>query len=87
MGDGYLQFGVVILSFAVEVDPDAGHGKGMSRLWLVNVRNWDALRREKTYADKGKDHTTTSTTILLPIKAFDSTIQLLKQSYKLYNSI
>lgn len=25
-----LQFGVVVLSFAVQVDPDAGHGKGVS---------------------------------------------------------
>lgn len=30
VGDGDLQLGVVILSFAVQVDPDAGHGKGMS---------------------------------------------------------
>lgn len=41
--DGDLQLGVVVLSFAVQVDPDAGHGEGMSRLGLVDVRNWDTL--------------------------------------------
>lgn len=30
VGDGDLQLGVVVLSFAVQVDPDAGHGKGVS---------------------------------------------------------
>lgn len=46
---GYLQFGVVVLSFAVQVDPDAGHGKGMSRLGLVNVRNWNTLEWERKH--------------------------------------
>lgn len=41
--DGYLQLGVVILGFPVQVDPDAGHGKRMSRLGLVNVWNWNTL--------------------------------------------
>lgn len=41
--DGYLQLGVVILGFPVQVDPDAGHGKGMSRLGLVNVWNRNTL--------------------------------------------
>lgn len=43
MRDGYLQLGVVILGFPVQVDPDAGHGKRMSRLGLVNVWNWNTL--------------------------------------------
>lgn len=45
--DGYLQFGVVILGFPVQVDPDASHGKGMSRLGLVNVRNWNTLEEDR----------------------------------------
>lgn len=47
VGDGDLQLGVVVLSFAVQVDPDAGHGKGVSRLGFVDVRNWDTLVRHK----------------------------------------
>lgn len=45
MRDGYLQLGVVILGFPVQVDPDAGHGKRMSRLGLVNVWNWNTLEK------------------------------------------
>lgn len=45
--DGYLQFGVVILGFPVQVDPDASHGKGMSRLGLVNVWNWNTLEEDR----------------------------------------
>lgn len=41
--DGYLQLGVVTLGFPVQVDPDASHGKRMSRLGLGNVWNWNTL--------------------------------------------
>lgn len=41
--DGYLQLGVVILGLPVQMDPDAGHGKRMSRLGLGNVWNWNTL--------------------------------------------
>lgn len=44
---GYLQFGVVVLSFAVQMDPDAGHSERMGRLGFVNVRNWNALKRNR----------------------------------------
>lgn len=42
--DGYLQLGVVILGLPVQMDPDAGHGKRMSRLGLGNVWNWNTLK-------------------------------------------
>lgn len=45
--DGYLQLGVVILGFPVQVDPDASHGKRMSRLGLVNVWNWNTLEKDR----------------------------------------
>jgi hypothetical protein len=38
-----LQLGVVILGFSIEMDPNARHCKGMSRLRFVNIRNWDTL--------------------------------------------
>lgn len=44
---GDLEFGVVVLGFAVQMDPDAGHGEGMSRLRLVDVWDRNALRGEK----------------------------------------
>lgn len=44
---GYLQFGVVVLSFAVQMYPDAGHSEGMSGLGLVNVRNRNALKTDR----------------------------------------
>lgn len=44
--DGYLQLGVVVLSLAVQVDPDAGHGEGMGRLGLVDVWDWNTLEWE-----------------------------------------
>lgn len=52
--DGDLQLGVVILSFAVQVDPDAGHGKRVSRLGFVDVRNWNTLVQNKAVSCKAK---------------------------------
>lgn len=43
--NGDLQLGVVALSFAVQVDPDAGHGEGVSRLGLVDVGHRNALQK------------------------------------------
>ena len=43
MGYGYLQLGVVVLGLAVQVDPDARHGEGVSGLGLVNVRDGNTL--------------------------------------------
>lgn len=47
---GNLKFRVVVLSFAVQVDPDASHGEGMCRLRLVNVGNWNTLKEKKIKA-------------------------------------
>lgn len=41
--DGDLEFGVVVLSFAVQVNPNAGHCEGVSGLGLIDVRHWNAL--------------------------------------------
>ena len=43
VGDGDLEFGVVILGLAVQVDPDASHCKGVGRLGLVDVWYRDTL--------------------------------------------
>ncbi len=46
--DGDLLFGVVILSFAVQVNPDAGHCEGVRGLRLVDVRDWYTLQNKAT---------------------------------------
>lgn len=38
--DGDLEF---VLSFAVQVNPNAGHCEGVSGLGLIDVRHWNAL--------------------------------------------
>lgn len=45
--DGYLQFGIIILSLPVEMYPDTSHSKSMSWLWLANVRYRNALQIKK----------------------------------------
>ena len=47
VGDGDLQLGVVALGLAIQVDPDAGHGKRVRGLGLVDVRDGDTLRRRE----------------------------------------
>ncbi len=50
--DGDLLFGVVVLSFAVQVNPDAGHCEGVRGLRLVDVRDWNTLQNKATHNSK-----------------------------------
>lgn len=44
--DGNLEFGIVVLSFTVQMDPDAGHGEGVCGLRFVDVRDRNTLHRK-----------------------------------------